>query len=131
MELNAIKFHNYVRTDEFDKSGILCFSPPDGKFEFMSYKLETKVKPLFSVKIIPEVPSKNTIKLLVIARSNFKERVTAKNVEIFIPIAADLQNTTFKCSHGFAIYSPSLKGVQWTFDHFPGKRLLFSNVDNI
>ena len=49
----------------------------------MSYKLEARVKPLFSVKIIPEVPSKNIIKFLVIARSNFKERVTAKNVEIF------------------------------------------------
>jgi len=59
---------------------MITFIPPDGEFELMSYRLEVRVKPLFSIDLITENPSSTRIKFLVKVKSNYKEKSTANNV---------------------------------------------------
>ena len=68
----------------------MTFIPPDGKFELMSYRLDIRVKPLFSVDVIVETPSSTRIRFIVKVKSNYKERSIANNVDIFVPVPEDV-----------------------------------------
>ncbi|CAE7926718.1 apm1, partial [Symbiodinium sp. KB8] len=52
VELEDIKFHQCVRLTKFDQNRTISFIPPDGDFELMSYRLNTKVKPLIWVETV-------------------------------------------------------------------------------
>ena len=79
---------------------MITFIPPDGEFELMSYRLEVRVKPLFSVDVIVEFPSPTRVKFLVKAKSNYKEKNVANNVEIFVPVPDDIESPNFRTSVG-------------------------------
>lgn len=51
-----MKFHSCVRLANFENERIISFIPPDGDFELASYRIDIKVKPLFSVDVIVERP---------------------------------------------------------------------------
>ena len=56
---------------------MISFIPPDGDFELISYRLDVRVKPLFSVDVIVERKSNAKIEFLIKAKSNFKSKSTA------------------------------------------------------
>ncbi len=68
---------------------MISFIPPDGDFELISYRLDVRVKPLFSVDVIVERKSNAKIEFLIKAKSNFKSKSTANNVEV-------MENKTLK-----------------------------------
>lgn len=67
-----MKFHTCVKLTKFENERVISFVPPDADFELMSYRLDVRVKPLFSVDVIIERPSTGKIELMVKAKSNFK-----------------------------------------------------------
>lgn len=69
LEFDDMKFHTCVRLSKFENERIISFIPPDGDFELMSYRLELRVKPLFTVDVIIERPSSSKIELMVKAKS--------------------------------------------------------------
>ena len=75
-----------MRLGRFENERLVTFIPPDGKFELMSYRLDIRVKPLFSVDVIVENPSSNRMRFVVKVKSNYKERSIANNVDIFVPV---------------------------------------------
>lgn len=50
----------------------------------ISYRLDVRVKPLFSVDVIIERKSATKIEFLIKAKSNFKAKSTANNVEVLV-----------------------------------------------
>ena len=68
---------------KFENERVISFIPPDGDFELISYRLDVRVKPLFSVDVIIERKSATKIEFLIKAKSNFKPKSTANNVEVF------------------------------------------------
>jgi len=67
-----MKFHTCVRLSKFENERVISFIPPDGDFELISYRLDVRVKPLFSVDVIIERPCSSKIDFMVKAKSNFK-----------------------------------------------------------
>lgn len=62
-----------MRLTKFENDRIISFIPPDGEFELASYRLDIKVKPLFSVDVQTErKANSNKIEFTVKAKSNFK-----------------------------------------------------------
>ncbi len=43
VEFSDVKFHRCVDLEEFDNSSSIIFTPPDGKFQLMTYYIKTKV----------------------------------------------------------------------------------------
>ena len=84
VEFDDIKFHQCVRLSKFENERVISFIPPDGDFELISYRLDVRVKPLFSVDVIIERKSATKIEFLIKAKSNFKPKSTANNVEVII-----------------------------------------------
>lgn len=54
------------------------------------------------------------------ARSSFKNRSTAVNVVIEIPVAHDVDSPSFKLTTGSAKYCPEENKMLWTIKMFPG-----------
>jgi AP-1 complex subunit mu len=61
--------------------------------------------------------------LIVKAKSQFKRRSTANNVEVMIPVPSDADSPKFKTSIGVVRYAPEKCAFVWAIKSFPGSRL--------
>merc|ERR1719198_2183860 len=107
VEMEDIKFHQCVRLARFENDRTISFIPPDGEFELMSYRLNTHVKPLIWVEaVVDPGHSRSRIEYMIKAKSQFKSRSVANNVEIHIPVPSDVDSPSFKTSIGTVRYIP-------------------------
>ncbi|GMR53936.1 hypothetical protein PMAYCL1PPCAC_24131, partial [Pristionchus mayeri] len=120
VELEDVKFHQCVRLSRFDNDRTISFIPPDGAFELMSYRLTTLVKPLIWIETSVERHSHSRVEFMVKAKSQFKRRSTANNVEIIIPVPSDADSPKFKTSVGSVKYAPEQSAFVWSIKSFPG-----------
>ncbi|XP_067846103.1 AP-1 complex subunit mu-1-like isoform X2 [Heptranchias perlo] len=120
VELEDVKFHQCVRLSRFENDRTISFIPPDGEFELMSYRLYTQVKPLIWIESVIEKYSHSRVEIMVKAKSQFKHRSTANNVEIFVPVPSDADSPKFKTSTGSAKWLPEKNAVVWSIKSFPG-----------
>jgi len=120
VEMEDIKFHQCVRLARFENDRTISFIPPDGEFELMSYRLNTQVKPLLWIEAVVEPHSHSRIEYMIKAKSQFKQRSTANNVEILIPVPADADTPSFKTSIGTVKYAPERDAIVWTIKQFHG-----------
>ena len=56
---------------------------------------------------------------MIKAKSQFKRRSTANNVEIVIPVPNDADSPKFKTTVGNCKYTPEKGAVVWTIKSFP------------
>ncbi|CAK9173743.1 unnamed protein product [Ilex paraguariensis] len=109
-----------VRLSRFENDRTISFIPPDGSFDLMTYRLSTQVKPLIWVEAQVERHSRSRMEIMVKARSQFKERSTATNVEIELPVPSDATNPNVRTSMGSAAYAPENDALRWKIKSFPG-----------
>lgn len=120
VELEDVKFHQCVRLSRFENDRTISFIPPDGEFELMSYRLNTHVKPLIWIESVIERHAHSRVEYMVKAKSQFKRRSTANNVEIVIPVPMDADSPKFKTTVGSVKYVPEQNSAIWTIKSFPG-----------
>lgn len=125
VEMEDIRFHQCVRLARFENDRTISFIPPDGEFELMSYRLATHVRPLIWIEAHVEPHSHSRIEYFVKAKSNFKRRSTANNVEIIVPVPSDADSPTFKTSIGTVQYFPEKDCVVWSIKQFQGQKEYF------
>ena len=122
VEMDDFKFHNCVNINKFESERVIEFIPPDGFFTLMNYRLNLSIKPLIWVEVDRKELAPTKMKYSVKAKSNCKQKSTANNVCILIPVPNDLQNPLFKSSLGSVTYSPDKEVLIWTIRKFPGQR---------
>lgn len=120
IDLDDIKFHQCVRLARFENDRTISFIPPDGSFDLMTYRLSTQVKPLIWVEAQVERHSRSRVEFTVKARSQFKERSTATNVEIELPVPSDATTPNVRTSMGSSVYAPEKEALLWKIKSFPG-----------
>lgn len=120
IDLEDIKFHQCVRLARFENDRTISFIPPDGAFDLMTYRLSTQVKPLIWIEAQVERHSKSRVEYSVRARSNYKDRSTATNVDIQLPVPADATTPHIRTSMGSASYAPERDALLWKIKSFPG-----------
>jgi AP-1 complex subunit mu len=72
------------------------------------------------VECLVERPSRSRTDYVVKARSQFKERSSATNVEIVLPLPGDCSTPVTRCSQGEAKYAPEKSALVWQLKNFPG-----------
>ncbi|CDW78452.1 mu1 adaptin [Stylonychia lemnae] len=122
IELEDIKFHQCVRLNKFETERNISFIPPDGEFELMTYRLDTQVKPLIWVECIVESFSRSKIEYLVKAKTQFKSKSIANNVEIFVSVPSDVDSPVFKSNVGTVKYVPDQNCMVWCIKQFQGRK---------
>jgi len=61
---------------------------------------------------------------MIKAKSQFKRRSTANNVEVIIPVPSDADSGRFKATSGAVKYVPEKNAMVWLIKSFP-VRILF------
>ncbi|KAI3454447.1 hypothetical protein Pfo_011110 [Paulownia fortunei] len=122
IDLDDVKFHQCVRLARFENDRTISFIPPDGSFDLMTYRFSTQVKPLIWVEAQVERYSRSRVEMMVKARSQFKERSTATNVTIELPVPSDATNPNIRTSMGSARYAPEKDALLWNIKSFPGNK---------
>eukprot|EP01113_Clastostelium_recurvatum_P040917 TRINITY_DN642_c0_g1_i1.p1 TRINITY_DN642_c0_g1~~TRINITY_DN642_c0_g1_i1.p1 ORF type:complete len:430 (+),score=112.79 TRINITY_DN642_c0_g1_i1:59-1348(+) len=122
IELEDVKFHQCVRLTRFENDRTISFIPPDGEFELMSYRLNTSVKPLIWIESIIDPHAHSRVEYMVKAKSQFKARSIANNVQIIVPVPPDADTPKFKATMGSCRYTPEEEAAVWTVKQFPGGR---------
>lgn len=120
VEMEDVKFHQCVRLSRFENDRTISFIPPDGEFELMSYRLNTHVKPLIWIESVIERHSHSRVEIMVKAKSQFKRRSTANNVEIHVSVPNDADSPKFKTTVGSVKWVPEQSIIVWTIKSFPG-----------
>merc|ERR1712178_353290 len=120
IEMDDVRFHQCVRLARFENDRTISFIPPDGEFELMSYRLSTQVRPLIWIEAVVEPHSHSRIEYMIKAKSQFKQRSIANNVEIFIPVPPDADAPSFKTSVGTVKYAPERDAIVWSVKQFHG-----------
>jgi Adaptor complexes medium subunit family len=97
VDLEDIKFHQCVRLTQFDENRQIVFTPPDGEFQLMSYRLsQLDLTPPFWIDCQQEHHGTSRIEYLVKIRSQFKQKVQAQSVEVSVPCPPDCRNPVTK-----------------------------------
>ena len=78
------------------------------------------MKPLIWIESAIERHAHSRIEIMVKARSQFKRRSTANDVEIIIPVPGDSSAPKFKTTIGHCKYKPEISAVVWNIKAFPG-----------
>merc|ERR1712168_1058848 len=120
VELEDVKFHQCVRLSRFENDRAISFIPPDGEFELMSYRLNTHIKPLIWIESVIERHDHSRVEYMIKAKSQFKKRSTANNVEIIIPVPPDADSPKFRTTTGTCKWLPEKSAVSWQVKSFPG-----------
>lgn len=121
VEMEDIRFHQCVRLARFENDRTISFIPPDGEFELMNYRLDTKVRPLFYIHAHTNA-HRSRIEYSVKLKSNYKKTVTANNVQVEIPVPADGHSPVFKTKFGTVQYAPERDVFVWSLRQIPGKK---------
>lgn len=122
VDMEDIRFHQCVRLSRFENDRTISFIPPDGEFDLMTYRLNTQVKPLIWIDCQFERHSRSRVEYVLKAKSTFKRKSTANNVEIFLPVPSDADSPDFKTSIGKAEYVPEREGLVWKIKQFQGQK---------
>lgn len=82
------------------------------------------MKPLIWVEAMVERHSRSRVEYMVKARSQFKERSTATNVEIELPVPPDAITPNVRTSMGTSVYAPEREALLWKIKSFPGGKVV-------
>lgn len=121
VHMEDIKFHQCVELEQFEDDRAIVFTPPDGKFDLLTYRVSNvSLRPLFAIDATVDLKSSSRAIINVTAKSQFRKRSTATSVEIQIPVPRDADSPRFKTTAGTVIYAPELNAVVWKLKDFPG-----------
>lgn len=78
------------------------------------------MKPLIWIESVIERHAHSRVEYMIKAKSQFKRRSTANNVEIVIPVPGDADSPKFKTTIGSVKYAPEQSAITWIIKSFPG-----------
>jgi hypothetical protein len=77
------------------------------------------VKPLIWIESVIERHAHSRVEYMIKAKSQFKRRSTANNVEIIVPVPNDADSPKFKTTIGSVKYAPEQNAITWSIKSFP------------
>lgn len=88
----------------------------------MTYRVDTHVKPLIWADCVVENFTRSKIEYLVKAKTQFKSKSIANNVDIIVPVPPDVDSPSFKANVGTVKYVPDQNCMIWSIKQFPGRK---------
>merc|ERR1712032_425660 len=120
--LDDYRFHQCVRLSKLDVDREITFTPPDGVFELMTYRITENIES--PSKLLPNVKvlGRNRIELSLQVTAVYDRNITATNVCISFPCPKNTaRGQIHNIGHGKARYEPTQGAIVWRLKRFPGR----------
>eukprot|EP01111_Echinosteliopsis_oligospora_P010602 TRINITY_DN3346_c0_g1_i1.p1 TRINITY_DN3346_c0_g1~~TRINITY_DN3346_c0_g1_i1.p1 ORF type:complete len:448 (-),score=100.05 TRINITY_DN3346_c0_g1_i1:50-1393(-) len=123
--LDDFNFHECVGTQLFDEDRTLIFSPPEGEFTLMNYRISSEFQHPFRIVPYIEEVGPSRLDFIIKLRSSFPEEHFGNNVVLKIP----LPKSTASCSSEMEVgvtgqateYNATESVVFWNIKKFKGE----------
>ena len=121
VSIDDCTFHRSVSLGRFDADRTITFTPPDGEFELMKYRVTENINLPFRILAAIQEDSTTTVTINVKCTANFSEKLFASAVTIKIPVPGNTANCKIKCTLGRAKYVPSSSAIVFRLNRFQGQ----------
>ncbi|SCU87771.1 LADA_0E06062g1_1 [Lachancea dasiensis] len=118
--LEDCKFHQCVQLDKFQNDRTINFVPPDGNFELMKYIVRENLNLPFKVSPIVTVSRSSSIEYRITLKSLFPSKISAKDVQLRIPVPPETVKCQFSTSNGKCKFVPEESAIIWKFSKYQG-----------
>ena len=126
--LNDIKFDQCVKLSKFDKERAITFTPPDGKFILMNYRISDCTSPPFKILNLLSITG-NRLEFKIKIKAEFDREYTAQNIELFVPVPEQIVKHDVNCSVGKAKFEASKNCIVWRNKKFQGGKDALVRID--
>mmetsp|Transcript_37470 Transcript_37470/g.93140 ORF Transcript_37470/g.93140 Transcript_37470/m.93140 type:complete len:460 (-) Transcript_37470:144-1523(-) len=120
IELADLQFHQCVNLSKFNGEKTISFTPPDGEFELMKYRVTEGISLPFKVMPIVKELGRTRMEVNVRIRSCFSDKQFAMGVVMRIPVPKHTAKATIKVTGGKAKYVASQEALVWKIKRFQG-----------
>ncbi|QPG75320.1 hypothetical protein FOA43_002672 [Brettanomyces nanus] len=123
IEVEDVKFHQCVRLGKFESEKMISFIPPDGECNLFSYRVHSStLKPMFLIDYKVRNHSNTRLEIMVKVRANFKSRISARKLEIRVPVPRDVDSPKYHYNKGSLKYLPNESVILWKFHKIDGAK---------
>ncbi|SCU99847.1 LAME_0G05908g1_1 [Lachancea meyersii CBS 8951] len=118
--LEDCKFHQCVQLEKFQTDRTINFVPPDGTFELMKYHVRENLNLPFKVTPIVTVSRSGSIEYRITIKSLFPGKLSAKDVQMRIPVPPETVDCSFSTSNGKCKFVAAESAIIWQFSRYQG-----------
>ena len=115
-----MQFHQCVNLSKFTSEKTISFTPPDGEFELMKYRVTEGISLPFKVMPIVKELGRTRLQVNVRIRSCFSDKQFAMGVIMRIPVPKHTAKATIKVTGGKAKYVAAQQALVWKLKRFQG-----------
>ena len=119
--LEDLKFHQCVNLSRFQSEKAVTFTPPDGEFELLRYRVSDGLTLPFRVLPIVKELGRTRLQMNVKLKSNFASNLTAMKAVARIPVPKTTAGATIDVSRGKAKYKSKENSLVWKVPNFVGQ----------
>lgn len=121
VQIEDMAFHRCVRVGKFDMDRSIVFTPPDGAFDLLKYRISDNVQPPFRVLVLVDSSNPNALAYNVRVHANFPISATCLQFSLRVPLPpAALKVSTLLPSVGLAKHEPTEGVVVWRIRQMSG-----------
>ena len=129
IDLADLQFHQCVNLSKFDSEKIISFTPPDGEFDLMKFRVTDTVSLPFKVMPLVRELGRTRLSVDVKIKSCFSEKQFANGVVLKIPVPNHTARATVKVTGGKSKYIAKEHALIWKIKQFQGMTELQLSAD--
>jgi AP-4 complex subunit mu-1 len=123
--LDDCNFHECANLEDFDSGRTLSFTPPDGEFVVMNYRITSDFKAPFRIFPFFELTSPYKVELVITIRAEIPRQNYGGNVTITVPMPKKATSVATEMAQGAvghtASYDAKTQQVSWVIKKFQGE----------
>ena len=120
--LEDVKFHACVDLNTYESRKVVYFTPPDGGFDLMTYRVSGCTKALVHIDATTFLVNQSTVNYTVHLSTCFKDHTTATSIQVEIPVQSDVTSPEIQCNVGTVVYVPEKDVLLWSLRNVKGNR---------
>ena len=129
IDLADLQFHQCVNLSKFDSEKVISFTPPDGEFDLMKFRVTDTVSLPFKVMPLVRELGRTRLSVDVKIKSTFSEKQFANGVVLKIPVPKHTARASVKVTGGKSKYVAKEHALIWKIKQFQGMTELQLSAD--
>eukprot|EP01025_Chloroclados_australasicus_P034612 TRINITY_DN3536_c0_g1_i3.p1 TRINITY_DN3536_c0_g1~~TRINITY_DN3536_c0_g1_i3.p1 ORF type:complete len:458 (-),score=67.20 TRINITY_DN3536_c0_g1_i3:311-1684(-) len=121
IDLEGYSFHQSVKLHEFEAKGEISFTPPDGKFTLMQYRISEGITVPYFVTIEIKNQGRTRLELYVSIRGQYSKTLISPKVKLFIPLPPTMSKCVAKADGGTTQVLNEERKLKWKVKEFVGE----------